>query len=317
MLYNYYINVRNCIKINTKFPIKFGLKFQQGEEKKMSLIYYKSAPSEVLLDNTITKQFQRMLLPLNIIQYAYFDPKFRIKDDFIMSNSRFEIAFTVVGNLILILIFFCRIFEVVDVKTTYVIAASLDFVVRVIGYVIKIFVNIQQSSNSVLLILKIQSIHIKQNSKAYSYKNMMISNWIYIIIIYIVFVICSIVYALKVDLHLTEIENIIIFLFLDFDVSVIYAFRIITCIRKELVLWTTEVIYYSSKNGNENFDYWMKMYTIYLDILDAFNTYKKVFQTTVSIFCFFLVQMLLAHWNFTASAILRRQSVTPILKKIF
>ncbi|XP_060807371.1 uncharacterized protein LOC132903341 [Amyelois transitella] len=64
--------------------------------------------TEVLLSNYVDKNFQNMLVPLNVMQHICFCPKFRIMNNFITPNQLLQNIKTVLGYILFMTAFIIR-----------------------------------------------------------------------------------------------------------------------------------------------------------------------------------------------------------------
>lgn len=79
--------------------------------------------------------------------------------------------------------------------------------------------------------------------------------------------------------HLDSIEFFCDFVFITFDIHLVYAIRIIILLKEFLEIWSTDIL--SMSYDEENYEKCEIMFSVYKNILRAFNLYKTLYQVLV------------------------------------
>lgn len=246
------------------------------------------ASNEILLNNNVDKDVQMMVRPLNFLMVFY--QKYKIRDNFITSNSNYDHILSLCATTILIILYIRQ--GLLDMNETLEIVLNtsytdifyiFDFSYIIFGFIFNFIQNVRSTDINVDLLLKIQEIHkINKNFKNVT-NNIQFWNW------------CC--FALYILYHFIQnLFNIIvyfrIYLIFFYDVNIIYAFCVIRLIRNELAIWIIQMQKAYEFCIEENIDeededgekYCERLYNGYFNILGAFNSYKEVSQGVVS-FC--------------------------------
>ncbi|PZC79295.1 hypothetical protein B5X24_HaOG200992 [Helicoverpa armigera] len=250
----------------------------------------KTREPEVLLDNRLGKDIQRMLYPVNLILSLFLSSKYTIKDDYITpKGKKFYIA-TFFFILLLYGLGINRVFfeDIEDTMGTdnrdiVTIIFSFAFVFYSIGFTLIFVLNIIHSDCSISLILTLQKVF---NSLDFSDKIVAITRWNW-------FAIC-IAFGTNVFLYMlyyvtyhdfNPVDLVMDIMFITFDINLVYGILVITWLRKILEKWIEDVLAF--EDGDEEF--YSEYFQVYRNILNAYNCYKTLFQLLVrifSIFCF-------------------------------
>lgn len=247
---------------------------------------------EILLNNYLDINFQAMMRPLNLMQYIFFLPKYTIRDNFIT-----PVGFLEKGALIFGLLFY-TIFFIIHTYNTAVLKSDLELQSQLlytmyfnlftylIGFITNFTSQYFLSKLNVQIILLLQNINRIKFNNGDKMKQCTRQNWIYFygfftfIIAYRLYIVVS--FSTEIIL-----ETIAIIAIMSFDMNIIHASQIQLFIQKEIDMWCFEMEYdartYSM--GGLHVDkkyYYRKMVKIYVDILKAYDIYKKVYQALVS-----------------------------------
>lgn len=139
--------------------------------------------NEILLDNVLDKDFQKMLLPFNLMHSIIFLKIYNLRDNFITSNS-FKSKVLSFCCLVIMVLYFIYLNAIEDYSensyTTNLIIAIFD-VIDVVFYPIAILVlfihKVCCSNDNVKLILKLHQID-KITKLSHTNKMYTIGNWL-------------------------------------------------------------------------------------------------------------------------------------------
>ncbi|CAK1591301.1 unnamed protein product [Parnassius mnemosyne] len=250
--------------------------------------------NEFLLDNKLTSDLQRFLRPLYIMQFVSFGPKFLIRDGFITSNS------TTV-NIIRLCFAICYFIIYIAIVSIYRIKYFSKFLLNVMIFSHLLYYGSSILLNSILitihndinvkLILKIQKIHRFLKFQQNAYKNLIVGNWIFIIIIFLYYFM-----IILVQIYLKR--PILIFIFLHAcllmnDLNLIYIIRLIVVLRKATVVWTSKLEQmYEMENKTLKCEgrhlrqtaRWEKIFKTYIDLIEAFHAGNKILEIQIIYF---------------------------------
>lgn len=247
--------------------------------------------SEILLNNYLDKQFQAMMLPLNICYYIYLSPKYLILDNFITPNNSVMNLMNILSCLSMSMVYAYRIvtwsFGGIELNSSISFAMMIDWCFFSIGFVINSISNIANSEKNVRMLVKLHTIYsIKRDKNLIKWNTRL--NWIYFIGV-VTFYVTIIIYSLYVYGLSLALEIIHTFILMYFDLNVVYDIRLITIIRHELESWVSAVNsdhgnYLDSSTNEESRSAdsnWIKMFDVYTHILEAYKIYTEVVQSVV------------------------------------
>ncbi|PZC73336.1 hypothetical protein B5X24_HaOG200860 [Helicoverpa armigera] len=242
--------------------------------------------------NLVDKDVQSMLLPLNLMQYIAFCPKYCIKNNFISINSLFSNFISFCGLLIFLSSFLYRNTLIAQSLghsfTVFMyITAYFDFVYYCCGYVMNFIVGIMQTKNSVNFVLTFQNIHRFLNNETYS-RNFKVLNWI--IVILTVVGQTTIFAYFNITVGLSHYFIYISFIITVFDFNIIYATRLLGILENKLLLWSNNVLDLREIGEIYDENYCRNMYLAYVDILKCYELHKVCFQEYI---CFYITETFL------------------------
>lgn len=243
------------------------------------------AYKEVLLNNFIEEDLQSLFKPLDMMQKLFICAKYSIKDNFITSNSR---KYNCIGLLIVvifhILVFIQLVISIVNWKgasTTLGWCNFFDFFFFSLGFIINYCSIIIHCNSNALLVLKIQHVHRILKIDRRLYNSLVISNWAYVIILNVLYLVGTFFYGLPFSFS-NIVDLISGYSSISFDINVVYAIFFVNLLRRTLNVWIEEM--QVSKNFGDLSDeaHLKVMYDLYLDILEAFKIFETTFCLLVS-----------------------------------
>lgn len=247
--------------------------------------------SEYLLNNIIDKNMQGFLLPLNYMQSCFVLSKYKISNNFITPNG---LVYHVLSFLGLIAVIFLHTYPLLTRKITNLKMSELIYLGSIFNllfhdtsYVIVYILNTINGLDNIKLIIKIQGAHHILSMPKNVLKKYTICNWLHVIIKY-----PSYTMILSLYVYFVELLNIYKIFYLIstmyFDCNIVYAARLMKLLTIEMNYLKERIKRYSiispeqenvSKQRKLNFK---KITQAYLDLISAFDKFKKVFRFSVS-----------------------------------
>lgn len=230
--------------------------------------------------NFLERGFQNFLLPFRCFQHLVFLSSFSIESNCIRPHSASYYIVSLIAILgfmtIQLIPLFLNDFDVITDKFL------LFFIVNIISLVIPFLafyvLNIIQRQDNVRLILKIQKAFTLTNFKRY--KTATIRNW-WLIFRHIVG------YIISVTATGDLLSAVYFYTLLYFTVNITYAISLIALMRDGIITWISEVEYYSKTSleleGEKCGDALRKLFQAYINLMDAFDIFKKIFKFTVRV----------------------------------
>lgn len=232
--------------------------------------------------NSVDRDIQSMLRPLNIMQTSCFYPKYSIKNNVIQPNSRLTNIKSICGTIFFISVFLQRLiffhfnhFIREYMKFIYVLS-HFDFWYFLVAFILNCYLNITQVHENIKFVLKIQKIHRFFNDKKYL-KFFTLVNWFCVLWIYGT-------YILFVYYSYRATQNLVFLSLFCFDANMIYAIRCITYLKDMLDSWNEEITRPRSMRDIDMKHYYKAMLQTYTDILSSYDTVKLTFKYFVSNF---------------------------------
>lgn len=224
---------------------------------------------EILLDNYVDKDVQRLIKPFDLTQTVTCYPMYCIKNNFITPNSRLSTIFS----------FFVTV-VVIFIQHYSGISRPGVACVNTWGYIVYFIVGFKYSVHHIKFVLNIQDLHRFFNDNA-SFRRYTFWTWMTIIADYIWSTAQYIEIQYNRKLSFKSLANIILVVF---DYRIIYCARYIKLLELELSLWND----YALKSQElENADtctelHNQKLFEAFVKIFECYDLYKEVFRHTVS-----------------------------------
>ena len=243
-------------------------------------------PDKNISLNTVDKDVQSMLLPLDLMQNIMFYPKYRIKNNVITPNSlisKFVSMFATLG------------FMIAFVHCTYAVMCNhrslghtsfmyYNFLYNCIFYCFGISLNfvieLIRTNSNVQFVLKFQKVHRFINNKS-SINQMIIWTWIIILQILSVYVIVYTYFYVKIGVpfYSTYAGYILVV----FDFNVIYVMRVLRFLENKIVLWNIREFNTREIENAYGENYCNGAFQAYVEIIECYDIFKHNFQAFVSI----------------------------------
>lgn len=235
--------------------------------------------------NFLDRRFQKMLFPFQFMKHMFFISSFSVSNNCIRAQSMSYYIVSLIGTLVFVIFHSLTYFNVeyfgyYSLFLKYF--SKFNSLFLLTSFITFYFINIVQSKDNVQLILKIQKAFKIINYK--NYKIFTICNWITILLQYVTFFVWASL--------LSNFRNAYFFYTLIyFEVNVTYAICVISLIRDGMVTWISEVEYYAKLSlelEEEIYSNNLKnLFQAYIDLLEAFNIFQRIFQFFVSLLLLF------------------------------
>ncbi|PZC73335.1 hypothetical protein B5X24_HaOG200859 [Helicoverpa armigera] len=229
--------------------------------------------------NVVDKDVQSILLPLNLLQLLTFCPKYRIKNNVVYPNSLIAISIIVIATSIFVLSFVYRSYYLLSANVLpwfSDFSVYFDVIFYSIGFIMNCFFIIVQSKQNVQFVLIFQSLH--SFLKETNLKNLVIWNWVFVILVLLVFHIIFIYLLVILKLPFHFLYYSILLNSLDFHI--VYASRLMKLLEHKLILWNIQVL---SCQGNIDESYGKRLFQAYIDMLQCYELVKVFFQQFVKV----------------------------------
>ena len=238
-----------------------------------------------ILNNVVDKDVTSMLLPLNLMQYIMFCPKYRIKNNCITPNGFISNVISIIVSLVFMLLYVrftvYTLYYYQDnfnVPIFVLISTWYDVFFHSLGFIMNCVIGIVQSKKSVKFVLTLQKVHRFLVNET-SFKQFIVWNWIIVVVVLWGHLCIETCFGILTRLPIVTYYSCYIMVFFDFNI--IYGIRVIKLLEDKVLLWST-------KSGDENSKN-EEVFQVYVDILDCYDIYKDCFQYFVSTFHFFFV----------------------------
>lgn len=204
--------------------------------------------SEVLCDNILDEDIKAMFFPFHSMQLLFLLPRYRIYNNFITFNSISVIILSSLGFIIPCVFMTTRYVMVLSIVTntpTLMFLITYDLLFHSFGFIMTYSLNIVHKMLYVELVLNIQRVF--KFFKYNQYKRVRLFNLISwfaigsVVMFYLVIFIYVLLFTQKGFVEAFS-EFVIVF----FDISVIFASRIINMFQIQLKMWISELKHLST-----------------------------------------------------------------------
>lgn len=269
----------------------------------------KKIPVECLLNNFIDTEVLSSYKALIFIDSLFFNSKFTITNNFITPNSMKSQLKSIIGVAFQITLHIYRFFYLTDTFKDFINSNVVSFLLcvgemtYVVATVLIYVINMIQSKNNVLIMIKIQQALRAVNSETNNItKHHKLWNWMSIIAIFSIYGIYasgSVFGSCTLGKGLYSWIGILTsFADLIFDMNVIYVTRTVDFIGKILVLWNdkmaankqAKLAALQEKTVNKG-TATKALFQAHMNLIKAFLLCKSIFQFTVR--CVYLLSLIL------------------------
>lgn len=205
-----------------------------------------NVPNECLFDNIIDEDLQAALFPLSMFQKISLTAHYKIKNNFITSNTKKDYFKSFIGAAVLVSAMFLRLHQFrayycSPYTPILLILIWFDFIYYSLAVIIIYIESALQSTNSIMLLIKLQrALHTITLDKATFFSEMKFWNWIHIICLFGFYW----VFNLPIVLNTFNPSIFLIILpVLLFDLNIIYASRTVAFVSNCLAMWNDKMVY--------------------------------------------------------------------------
>lgn len=241
--------------------------------------YLKS--NKILLNNVLDKDFQKMLLPFNLMHSIIFLKIYNIRDNFITPNS-FKNKIVYFCFLMMMLLVFVYFIVSIDYpsfsmkrKIIHLIFYGIDLVFYPIAILFLYKHKVWCSSDNVKFILKLQEID-KNTKFSKNHQMFTVSTWSLGIVLYFhIFVMVINGFCQG------EFTVFVYFNVYSLNMNCLFSTRIINLINNHIKLCTSMLkAKFENTSSIYNFQF-EELHTCYMNILDAFKLFKETMRAAV------------------------------------
>lgn len=267
------------MKNEGNFPTE-DVKEEEKHEATEVVVAVESQPDFVL-----DEHFKSMLKPINLMQSLFFSTRCIIKNNIILPKSIFSVLYSLFGTVA-----FCFVYIYPVTSNGDDFSENYSFLVRYemyfdvlfycFGFLLNFMTLVKHKHTYVQLILKINKISRVMKNKKFIEKARK-SNWMLILPFVITLGFVG-YWAIAVKVNVWSIIGMVSLI--CFDINIYHASKIINLLKKQLLLWVTEIEDFSNVT-EENLAYddrKISILKIYFDVIAAFDLLKQTFQVMVS-----------------------------------
>ena len=240
---------------------------------------------DVFLCNKIEKYLISVLRPLNLMQSLFICAKYSIHNSCITLNS---CLYNLLGLFLAFGYRFLILYYYISTITFYweklIISLCLSDIYQCvscsIGFILNYYSNIIHDNDNVLLVLKVQEVQraLKINGKHLN--NLLIVNWLYVIVIHFTFSIDKLYVGHKDFSIFVVMDFVSNYACISFEVNIVYATFFMSLLGKMINVWIGEMQLSITEEINQR--HWTEMFDVYFKIIEAYNLLNKCFRLLVS-----------------------------------
>lgn len=234
----------------------------------------------------VDEDVQSIFMPLNLMQYVSFCPKYHIKNNVITPNGLISNFVSMKGTLVFIFIHIYHDYLVTFYKnypgfTSFMYVTTLfDCIFYNCGNVLNFVIGIIQTRNAVKFVLIYQNVHRFLNCET-STRIFTIWNWIIVIGYTCMYVVITTIISIPIKVPFIHIlaDYLVIF----FDFNLLYAVRIFKLLEDQIVQWNMQVLKTHKIENLHEIYHCKKMLKAYVGILECYDIHQVCYQQFVSI----------------------------------
>lgn len=264
-------------KASEQNAIKMLLQPNKGRRKSVKIL------PEVLLQNRLEKDTQKMMYPVHLMFSIFLSSRYAIRDNYVTPRGKMYYTFTLGFVVILYGMAVKRFFfeELKDSMGTYnndflTLFAIFFYIFYLTGFTILFFLNIIHSDASIALILLLQKVYLSLDFSEHL-KKITQRNWMAMIGVFLLNIFLHYLYYVTFN-EFNLSDTLFDFMFITFDLHLMYALVVIILLRKYLEKWIKYVLHDIDDETS------VKLLVIYRNILEAYDFYREIFQVLVSYF---------------------------------
>ena len=256
--------------------------------KENVLIYDTHETNSSFSNSFLEKDLQLVLTPMHIMLVLFFCAKYNIWNHKITPNSIQYSIFSVLATLTILssCFYFMIGFSITEHLMGFQYFQHLNklyvYLLLVFGSFLNSCINIIQKRNNVFLVLKIQNVFRNLKIKRV-FKRFICSNWICVIVLNSFHILWVLYSYYNYELNVIGIGiSIMSYCFVSFDMTLLYAARIIKLLTEPLNNWVKNVKKSRCVGNFENERYWNKMFEVYMEILEVYEYIEKTIHQMVT-----------------------------------
>nr|QZH55060.1 gustatory receptor 27 [Achelura yunnanensis] len=252
----------------------------------MSYKIYNIQSNEVLLKNILSDNFQKMLFPFNVIEKMFFLSKCKIQNNFVTPNRFMDnvisLIFVSTVSLLHVVSLISHLVSNNAQTVTLIVVAFINLLLYCTGFFLHFICKVVNTNVNVEFLLKLQHIYHCLYKTETCIKSAVLKSRLQVYFL-VISNFVAIFWAMYFELA-NYIDIIIVFVLLHFDVDMIYASMMIQMIEQFTMRWLEML-----DSIEENND-WNKLFEVYLDLLQAYELFKKIFKLSI---LFYVIQSFL------------------------
>lgn len=258
-----------------------------SERSKISSIMIRSN-REFLPNNFLDRQVQAFLRPLESSLATFLQSKFTIKDDLITPNRFvYTIASFLVVITVFVTVFILNLQNFLDdygwTNSIYKISFVIVHIISFLKVIIVVFKNKFDSERSVQLVILLQEVINKVKYCNFNIKDLIIGNWVTTIFVFGTSVGPIVLVNLFFELGVSSLTT---YYFTIFDITTMYATRMLAFLRRCIDVWLEEIRMRSSMRLAELDGDWDTVQNAFYNLSVAYIAHRKLFLIPVSNFIF-------------------------------
>ena len=242
-------------------------------------------PVKLVSNDTVDKDVQSMLLPLNLMQNIIFYPKYRIKNGVITPNSLFSKIVSMIATLVFIFGFVHFSYTALTTlkglghPTFMHVVSCYNCIFYCFGVVLNFMIELFRTKRNVQFVLKFQKVHRFINNQS-GFNNIIIWTWIIVIVILSIYGIAFTYLNTKIASRFHS--NCYVYILIVFDFNIVYITRILRFLENEVVLWNIRDFNPHEIENMHGGNYHNRALQAYVEIMQCYDMFKHIFQEFVS-----------------------------------
>ncbi|CAH1640574.1 unnamed protein product [Spodoptera littoralis] len=256
----------------------------------MSTFFERKFSLDRISINRVDKEVQTMLLPLNLMQYITYSPKYCIKNNYIFPNNLLTYCLSLTAT-IFIIVSYITSHHLSIISGTKENVGFLDYLsfydsaFNSIGFTLIFVIQIMQSKNSVMFVLMFQKVHRVLNNEINTNQTVFVI-WTVVILTSLFFPCYFTAYCILANFPFRFL--IATFFLAVFDFNIVYATEVIKLLTNKVDLWNNHVVRGEELEDRHGGDYYEKLFQTYDEILECYDIHNTCFRTFIM---FYIVEV--------------------------
>lgn len=274
-------------------------------------------PKEVLLNNRLDEEIQRILFPFNFFLTLFSCPKYSIRDNYITPNGNKILIFQLFGicfvtAITIDLLGLTNLATFLPSGNAFIIKLISIFLnlTRWFNFISNAILNIKNSLDNVCLIIMIQSIY--KSVKVTGVFSFTVVNWIIVTIPIFIMVSASMSVAIIFSVIPNFFHNACTYILISYEIDFLYNTRILHLLCKYIDHWIKKIDMMTNDREDDE-AYCLKLFETYQNILKAYEMYKKLYEVVVRSFLLAIFLKYVGSWLYYIAFILSLQILIRIM----